>query len=221
MGQLLLLSLIGEVSESYIIAKRNSSVMVSSVLRQWQCPLTLHGNHYLVFHFLQVVSRLFRLPSYNYTFTLSKRHRGLLWCGRASTIFMDYFYNALLFSQTDVDFSSTACTSRDPRISARTSAPAPGCTASLGRCGTSAGERCGTLAWGRCGTPGECRVDIASSGRCCRQSRGRCGTAAWGHIGTVPVGPAGIAAPRHCCIVAWVHCGTSAWEHFCIPAQAH
>jgi len=75
-GQLFL-SLIREVSESHILAKRNSSVMVSSVLRQWQCPLTLHGNHYLVSHFASCRSS-FRLPSYNYTFTLSKRHRGFV-----------------------------------------------------------------------------------------------------------------------------------------------
>merc|ERR1719429_389756 len=106
----------------------------------------------------------------------------LLWCGRASTIFMDYFHNALLFSHTDVDFSSTACTSRDPRISARTSAPAPGCTASLGQCGTSAGERCGTLAWERCGTAPVGPAGIAAPRRCCIVAWVRCGTSAWEHF---------------------------------------
>merc|ERR1719433_311003 len=91
MGQLVLLSSIGEVSESNIVAKRNSSVMVSSVLRQWQCPLTLHGNHYLVF-ILQVVSRRFRLPSYNFKFTLSKRHRGFVVVRQS----VDYFHGLIL-----------------------------------------------------------------------------------------------------------------------------
>ena len=83
MGQLSL-SLIREVSKSGTsFPEANLVIVMSSVLRQWQCPffcrkqLHLHGN---LFATLLLFRCRFRLPVFrhNYTFALSKRHRGFV-----------------------------------------------------------------------------------------------------------------------------------------------
>ena len=84
MGQLSL-SLIREVSKSGTsFPEANLVIVMSSVLRQWQCPFFVANNYiYMVISSLLCyysgVGFVF-LPVFrhNYTFALSKRHRGFV-----------------------------------------------------------------------------------------------------------------------------------------------